>query len=79
MARLGLKTLAIGFLLILFVVVFIVIGGIRTDRERYRAQVVREVSASTAGSQIVSGPLLVATFRHRVEHHQAFGGLSGPN
>jgi inner membrane protein len=66
--RLAIKFLVLGVLAVLFTVVFAVIGGIRADRERYRAQVVREVSQSTAGPQVVTGPLLVVPYRQRTEY-----------
>lgn len=66
--RLAMKFLVLGVLAVLFTVVFAVIGGIRADRERYRAQVVREVSESTAGPQSIAGPVLVIPYRARVEY-----------
>jgi len=66
--RLAVKFLVLGVLAVLFTVVFAVIGGIRADRERYRAQVVREVSESSAGPQVVTGPVLVVPYRQRTEY-----------
>lgn len=74
--RLAVKFLVLGVLAVMFTVVFAVIGGIRADRERYRAQVVREVSESTAGPQSVTGPVLVIPYRQRVEYRST-DSLSG--
>jgi len=74
--RLAIKFLVLGVLAIVFTVVFAVIGGIRADRERYRAQVVREVSESTAGPQVITGPLMVIPYRQRVEYRST-DSLSG--
>jgi inner membrane protein len=68
-SRLPVKILLLAFLLIAFSVGFAFIGWIRSDRENYRAKVVREVSASTAGPQILAGPLLVVPYRARAESH----------
>jgi inner membrane protein len=54
-------------LTLVFAVVLISIGGVISERERYRAQVLEDVARSTARSQSVLGPLLVVPYRERVE------------
>jgi inner membrane protein len=49
----------------LFTVPFLAIGLILGEREQYRAQAIKEVAESTAGSQTVVGPLLVVPYRER--------------
>lgn len=67
------KGLILSGLAILFAVGLVAIESIMTGRQRYRDQATTEVARSTAGSQTLTGPVLVVKYRERVE----VGGVAG--
>jgi inner membrane protein len=61
-----LKVLILGGLAIVFGITLLTIEGVMSGRQRYRDQATTEVARSTAGSQTLTGPLLVVKFRERL-------------
>jgi inner membrane protein len=61
-----LKVVILGGLAIVFAIALLTIEGVMSGRQRYRDQATAEVARSTAGSQTLTGPVLVVPFRERV-------------
>jgi inner membrane protein len=68
-----LKLVVLGGLLFAFMIALIAIYGVVRDRARYRDQVGNDVARSTAGRQVVMGPVLVVHFRERITTEDAKG------
>ena len=64
--NLFLKVLILGGLAVVFAIALLTIEGVMSGRQRYRDQATAEVARSTAGSQALTGPVLVVPFRERV-------------
>ena len=60
------KVLLLYGLLMIFGVSLLSIGGIVSERQGYRDQVIAEVSRSTAGQQTLLGPMIVAGYDERI-------------
>lgn len=60
------KALILSGLAILFAIGLLTIESIMTGRQRYRDAATAEVARSTAGSQTLTGPVLVVKYRERV-------------
>ena len=63
--RLGYKLLISAALIIAVLIPITLIRGVVQDRQRYQAEAVREVEASTAGPQLLQGPVLVVPYTDR--------------
>jgi inner membrane protein len=66
-SNLTLKVIILLGLTLLFGIVLLSIGGVISERERYRAKVLEDVAQSTARSQTVLGPLLLVPYRERMQ------------
>lgn len=64
--RFASKTLMMIGLTIVLLLALGSIGGVVNDRQRYRAQAVEEVARSTAGSQLIEGPVLFVPYSDRI-------------
>lgn len=69
--RLTLKALMISGLTIAILIALSTIRGTVHDRQRYRAEAVEEVARSTAGMQLLEGPVLFVPFSDRAVAPQA--------
>lgn len=63
--RLGYKVLMIVGLTIALMIPVTMIRGTVQERQHYRAQAVQEVERSTAGAQVIAGPVLVVPYTDR--------------
>jgi len=72
-----LKVMILGGLAVAFAIALLTIEGVMTGRQRYRDQATAEVARSTAGSQALTGPVLVVPFRERLTP-PATGGVTAP-
>lgn len=63
--NLVLKGLILSGLAILFAIGLLTIESVMTGRQRYRDEATAEVARSTAGSQTLTGPVLVVRYRER--------------
>ncbi|MGH7729935.1 MAG: cell envelope integrity protein CreD [Candidatus Eiseniibacteriota bacterium] len=61
-----LKVVILSGLAMLFAIALLTIEGVMSGRQRYREQATAEVARSTAGSQTLTGPVLVVAFRERL-------------
>lgn len=73
--NLMIKVLILSGLAIVFAITLLTIEGVMSGRQRYRDQATAEVARSTAGSQTLTGPVLVAKFRERL----AVGAVGDPS
>ena len=60
------KILILAGLGMFIAVALLMIEGVMSGRQRYRDQATAEVAGSTAGSQTLTGPLLIVNFRERL-------------
>lgn len=63
--RLGYKILISAALILAVLIPITLIRGVVQDRQRYQAEAVREVESSTAGPQMLQGPILVVPYTDR--------------
>ena len=63
--RLGYKLLVTVALILAVLIPITLIRGVVQDRQRYQAEAVREVESSTAGPQLLQGPILVVPYTDR--------------
>ena len=64
--RLAFKALVVLGLTAVILIALSMIRGTVHDRQRYRAEAVEEVARSTAGAQVLEGPVLMVPFSDRV-------------
>lgn len=60
------KFMIIAGLALLLLIPLVLIGGVITERQEYRAGVIYDIAQSSAGSQTVSGLILVAPYKETV-------------
>jgi len=76
--NLMIKVLILSGLAIVFAIALITIEGVMSGRQRYRDQATAEVARSTAGSQTLTGPVLVVGFRERLTAATVSGPSQSP-
>jgi inner membrane protein len=76
--NLMIKVLILSGLAIAFAIALLTIEGVMSGRQRYRDQATAEVARSTAGSQVLTGPIMVVKFRERLTAPAAGGATPPP-
>jgi len=72
------KLVVLSFLVVLFAVPLLFIGGLTSERRGYRDEAVREIQRSSAGRQRLTGPFLVVPYRVRTWVQQFREGEKRP-
>lgn len=62
------KLLAIGGLTVVILIALLLVGQVISSRESYRREAVESISASYAGAQRLTGPVLVQPYRQTLPH-----------
>ncbi len=72
------KLVVLSFLVVLFAIPLLFIGGLTQERRGYRDGAVREIQRSSAGRQRLAGPFLVVPYRVRTWSEQFRAGETRP-